>query len=86
MTWLEEYRRALEEAAGRPVVLDDDLVAAVLDLAREVAHGTERKNAPLATFLAGQHLAANGRDSLEEALGIARELLEGKPDGEPDER
>ena len=33
--------------------LHDDEVEALLDLARDVAHQSERKSAPLASFLAG---------------------------------
>ena len=79
--FLERYRQALREMAGRPVELDQDQVEAVLDLARDVAHGSERRNAPLATFLAGQFVVARVADgtpvaaALEEARALARELL-----------
>lgn len=71
--FLERYRSALQETAGSPLGLDDDDVEAVLALARDVAHRTERRNAPLATFLAGQFVTAGG--SLHEALVVARQLL-----------
>ncbi len=71
--FLERYRSALQEEAGSRLALDDDDVEAVLALARDVAHGSERRNAPLATFLAGQFVTAGG--SLREALVIARQLL-----------
>lgn len=48
-SWLDRYAEAL----GVPALAAED-VDAILDLAREVAHGTERKNAPLATWLAGR--------------------------------
>ena len=79
--FLERYRQALEEATSRPVPLDDDDVDALLDLARDVAHGTERRNAPLATFLVGQFVAARvsegatPRTALDEARVLARTLL-----------
>ncbi len=51
--WLDRFADALQVPR-----LDPDEVEALLDLARVVAHGTERRNAPLATFLAGR--AASG--------------------------
>ena len=44
--------------------------AALLSMARDVAHGSERKYAPLASFVAGRYVelaARNGRD-IESAL------------------
>ena len=57
--------------------IDDDVdIDELLDLARDVAHGVERRAAPIATFLAG--LAA-GRgesvDSVEEAVERVRTLI-----------
>jgi hypothetical protein len=84
--FLERYRKALQEAAGSPVELDGDDVEALLDLARHVAHGTERRNAPLATFLVGQFVparmaeGATARAALDEARALARSLL---PDARP---
>src|SRR3712207_1847518 len=57
--------------------VDADVRESVLELARVVAHATERRNAPLATFLAGRFVAARvaaGGDALaaaEEARAIA---------------
>jgi hypothetical protein len=54
----------------------------VLDLARIVAHGSERRFAPLSTFLAGQFLAELVRtgisreEALAEAMAIAERTLE----------
>jgi hypothetical protein len=52
----------------------------VLELARVVAHGTERKNAPLACYLAGLSVAAaTGEEraaALRRALDAARSLLD----------
>ncbi|HEX2274507.1 MAG TPA: DUF6457 domain-containing protein [Acidimicrobiales bacterium] len=79
--FLERYRQALQDTAGRPVELDEGEVEAVLDLARDVAHGSERRHAPLATFLAGQFVVARAADgtpvaaALEEARALAGELL-----------
>ena len=48
--WMDRMALALgEEPLTQPEV------GAILKLAREVAHGVERKAAPLATFLAGLH-------------------------------
>jgi hypothetical protein len=79
--FLDRYRRALQEAAGAPIELDDDAVEAILDLARDVAHGSERRHAPLATFLAGQFVNAGATDpkALQKASALARQLL-GPPD------
>lgn len=46
--WPTELAAALDEAA-----LTDDEITVLLDLARDVAHGTERRYAPLSTFLVG---------------------------------
>jgi len=54
--WIDDYAAALSEAAGRPIAIPDE--DAILDFTRRVAHGSERKNAPLATFLAGWFAAA----------------------------
>ena len=81
MTWPERYRDLLEQLAGTPLRLDDDHAGAVLRLAREVAHGSERRYAPLATFLAGQFVAArvdggvSVSTALVEALSLARQVL-----------
>lgn len=44
--------------------------ASVLAIAREVAHGAERKYAPLASFIAGRYVerAASAGDDVDEAL------------------
>ena len=63
--------------------LEDDHDDLILDLARIVAHGTDRKNAPLATFLAGRYTAlsevggADPATALTEALDVASGLLGG---------
>ena len=64
--FLDRYAAALGVA---PLTAEE--VAAILDLAREVAHGTERKNAPLATWLAGRAGVAPA-----DALAAARSTLE----------
>jgi Domain of unknown function (DUF6457) len=51
MGWIEELATAL---GAEP--LSDDEVDRLLDVAREVAHGVERKVTPLATFLLGMNV------------------------------
>ncbi len=61
--------------------LTDAEVEAVLDLARVVAHGSERKFAPLSTYLAGQFVAELVRtgvpreEAMAEAIAIAERTL-----------
>ncbi len=56
-------------------------IDAVLDLARVVAHGSERRFAPLSTYLAGQFVAELVRtgvprkEALAEAIAIAERAL-----------
>lgn len=50
--------------------LEDDEVAALLDLARDVAHATERRFAPLTCFLVGLAVAGD-RD---EVVALAARL------------
>jgi predicted kinase len=82
MDWIERYAEAL----GEGVASGPDERRAILQLAREVAHRTERVNAPLAAFVAGQFVAARRAagfpvpEAVEEAVRRARELL---PPAEP---
>lgn len=66
--WLDRFADALHLERLDPVEAE-----ALLDLARVVAHGTERRNAPLATYLAGRW-AAGGGDATR-AVQVATELL-----------
>ncbi len=76
-----EYADALSRAAEAGIRLDDDEVDAVLALARTVAHATERRFAPLASYLAGKYVMARTRsgvpeaEALAEAVAIMDELL-----------
>jgi hypothetical protein len=60
-------------------------VDALLDLARTVAHGTERRYAPLSTYLAGRYVAgrvAQGvpvADALAEAAALAERSARESP-------
>jgi hypothetical protein len=67
LTWIQEYAEAL----GVP--LDEADRERILDLARDVAHGSERMFAPLAAFLAGCFVGSGG--SLDDAVARARGLL-----------
>ena len=87
--WLDEYAARLEKRLGQAdasVGVDTDARKKLLGLARIVAHGTERKNAPLATYIAGRYAELAAADSggaasaLADAFDEAREML-----GEVDE-
>jgi hypothetical protein len=71
MDWPERYAAALE------LDLTDEEVEAILDLARDVAHATERRFAPLSTYLTGEFVARRtaAGASAEEALHEAREIV-----------
>ncbi len=79
--WTNDYTEALRENGDPAIKVVDE--EAILDFTREVAHGSERKNAPLATFLAGWYVGARvsqGVDPEEawaEAAELGRKLLEG---------
>lgn len=77
--WTNTYAEALGAATtAEPRIVDED---AVLDFTRRVAHGSERKNAPLATFLAGWYVGArvaegvSPEDAWAEAERLGDELL-----------
>ncbi len=76
-----DYASRLSEAANTPISVPDE--DAILDFTRRVAHGSERKHAPLATFLAGWFVAsrmASGVDAAtawQEAARLGDDLLEG---------
>lgn len=80
--FLEAYAEALGRSGGGPIGISDPGREAVLDLAREVAHSTERRFAPLSTYLAGQYVldqvrsGAAADDALAHALAIARQVLD----------
>lgn len=74
--WLDRFADAL--AVPR---LEAAEAEALLDLARVVAHGTERRNAPLATFLAGRAAAGGGGAGASSALAAARGMLPGPTPG-----
>jgi hypothetical protein len=86
--WFETYASALEDRLGRPepsVHLPREARNPILELARLVAHGTERRNAPLAAYVAARYVAARAADGVElpaalsEAVESAREITPPKP-------
>ena len=74
------YPERYAEALGLALAADE--ADTVLDLARVVAHGSERKFAPLSSYLAGQYVAQRARagvppsQALAEAVAIAERTLE----------
>ena len=81
---MDEWLGAWAEALGEHPVTNDE-VGAMLRLSREVAHGVERKLAPLSTYVAGIHvgrLLSQGRtaaDALAEVRAAADRLLPEAP-------
>lgn len=75
-TWLEATRDRIAAAAGvdaEGLVLSDDDVTALLDLARVAAHESgDRRNAPLACFLVGVALGRSESARLEDVAREAR--------------
>ncbi|MEA2931825.1 MAG: hypothetical protein QOI56_610 [Actinomycetota bacterium] len=77
----DDYAAALGRAAMTAITLTADEVDALLDLARDVAHGTERRFAPLVSYLAGKYVVARTgdgatvRQAVDEALDVANRLL-----------
>jgi hypothetical protein len=73
--WIDQFARALSEEPLSP-----GEAGAMLKLAREVAHGVERKLAPLSTYLAGVHagrVAATGgnrADAARQAAATAADI------------
>lgn len=75
--WFEKYAGALEERLGssEPAVhLPGGLKTPILTLARIVAHGTERKNAPLAAYVAGRYVVARSAQGVDEAAAMGEAL------------
>ena len=68
-----DYAQQLTDAAELAITIPDE--EAILDFTRRVAHGSERKHAPLATFLAGWYVGsqvAAGVDPAEAWEAAAR--------------
>jgi len=81
--WIDKLATALGEEP-----MDPKEMGALLKLARDVAHGVERKLAPISTFVVGLHVGrrvAEGiprTQALAEAVDAARALI--PPAAEPD--
>ena len=79
MDWIDEYAEELGRRAD--VAIGEEERRALLKLAREVAHRTERVFAPLSTYLAGRYAADQVRtgtpaeEAVQEALRVAERLL-----------
>lgn len=74
--WIDRYAEALDVPP-----LDAEEVDVLLALARDVAHGSVRRFAPLATFLAGFHAGARSEaaarlDAVDSAAAAAHALLD----------
>jgi hypothetical protein len=83
-TGTEEWIHRLAGDLGEPPLSSRE-IGQVLKLAREVAHGVERKLAPLAAYVAGVHVgrrAAQGAspgEALSEAVRAAAAILPVQP-------
>jgi hypothetical protein len=80
--WPLAYAAALAELGGGELALTPPETAALLRMARDVAHGTERRFAPLAAYLAGRFVAerlragAGAEEALAEATAAAARLID----------
>jgi hypothetical protein len=85
--FLDEYAEALSHPGAPEVDASEEERRILLRLAREVAHRTERVNAPLSTYLAGRFVAERVRegmapsDAARRALEVAEEMLPGLEPG-----
>ncbi len=75
--WLETCARLLEQDE-----LTDAEIGEILDVTRVVAHGTERRFAPLSAYLLGAATAGEGADRAAAARRLADRLRAALP---PDE-
>jgi hypothetical protein len=67
--WIDDYAEALTGDGGATISVPDE--EAILDFTRRVAHGSERKNAPLATFVAGWYVGSRVAAGAEPATAWA---------------
>jgi len=83
------YPDRYAEAMGLTITQTE--IEAVLGLARVVAHGSQRRFAPLSTFLAGQFVAELVRtglspaEALAEAIAVAERTLKPSDAGQDDD-
>lgn len=79
--WPRLFAESLSERAGCALELGPEETRATLAMAREVAHRTERRFAPLSSYLAGKFVAERLRaglsadEAIQEARNLARSLL-----------
>jgi hypothetical protein len=76
--WAGEAADALDLPEELRWLADRETVSAVLDLARDMAHGVARPAAPVAAFLAGAALATaenHDRSALDAAFSRLRATL-----------
>jgi hypothetical protein len=71
--WLQTAAEAAGAADGDPALVSAEAVTAILDLARDAAHGVARPAAPLATFVAGLAVGRSG-GSLADLQAVAARL------------
>ncbi|ROQ38418.1 hypothetical protein EDF46_2055 [Frondihabitans sp. PhB188] len=78
---LEAWAKTLTEALPLPPGFAAD-IPAVLDLARDAAHGVARPAAPLTTFLVGLAAGLDGGspEALDRAFATARRLATADPE------
>ena len=69
----------LATAASALGIEGDLYIDEILDLARDVAHGVERKAAPVATFLTGLAAGRDGGDpdAVQRAIATVRAAVSG---------
>jgi hypothetical protein len=83
---MDEWIDRAAEALGEDPVTPEE-VRAVLELAREVAHGVERRLAPVSTYIAGLSVAGRMKgpgsraDVLREVADALLRLVPPAPDG-----
>jgi Domain of unknown function (DUF6457) len=57
--WCERFGASLMAASGQAASpITPRLQARLLTIARDIAHGTERRNAPVCAFIAGRYVEA----------------------------
>lgn len=69
--WCRRLAAELARSAGvSDELISRDIQTELLRLARDVAHATERRNAPLATFIAGRYVEARRREGIEPGTAL----------------
>lgn len=72
----DDWLTAAADVLGVPP-LDAEEIELLLDLTRDIAHGTERRFAPLTSLLVGAAISGrrDRKDALREAVDELRDLL-----------